>query len=299
MPETFTTANVTASTDIEGTPDIRNIGIELEYPVARDGRDGATASDGGTSGNLREETEGRSWSLENFDSDSEGYMGRDHTGAEITSGILDLHSDEPEQWYVDSINKAEELGYPFAATGYGDTVFGCHVHLSDVPLDKAERVYKMCQQDWARLFFCSSIGPHSLDPWRHGGVSGTGLNGERAFSRHRRDGGRVQHVMNHYHHDNSYDGHFEFRLLEPLHPDHFAMVMHFLRLLETEGVIEAEEYAYERVHDADERLTTVKHYQDLTEDVEGFPCDECLEDDNHTDESAAETTLAILQSNGY
>jgi len=305
MPEinSITNDSSIASNDIGAIEDITNIGIELEYPVG----DGiASCASATRSGGLYDEwrnEHGRDWTLPDFNGYM-GYMGSDHTGAEVTSGILDLHSDQPEEWYVKSINQAEDMGYPFAMTGSGDTNFGLHLHLSDVPREKAKFVYEMCQEPWALTFFCSSVSRESLCPWRFGGVNSSGLLGNRRFDDESppAEESYNQRIMNHYANDSEYDGHYEFRLNEPTHPDHFAAVCHFFRLLDVAGVNAAYEFAYDMVYDADDRLTPVKQYKYLYDSYNQFPRDAAIDDEQRNSEAAAAAArelYEIMAEHGY
>lgn len=265
MPETQSPIAVestsTAAEATDATFDIDTIGVEFEYPIARNPENApATYAEDSTPlrnmvwyGEEEADTFGsrggdRSWPISPNEI-PEGQMDRDHVGAEITSAQLDLHTTQPEAWFVGSIQRAEDMGYSYAASGSGDTCFGMHLHLSEVPQRKAEGLLEISRQPWFRTFICSSVGPDSADPWRHGGVNTSGLSGERNFDR--------QRVVN----NRRGEGHYEWRLPEPVMPDHFEMVMHFLRLLETDGVAEARQYARGRVDAADERLTAVQQYQ--------------------------------------
>jgi len=305
MPEinSITNDSSIASNDIDAAEDITNIGIELEYPVG----DGiAACGQSRHSSSLRgewREKHSSDWTIPDFDGNM-GYMGRDHVGAEITSGILDLHSDQPEEWYVKSINQAEDMGYPFAMSGQGETTFGLHLHLSDVPHVKAKFVYEMCQEPWALTFFCSSVSQDSLCPWRYGGVSGDGLLGNRRFDDESPPAeiSYNQRIMNHYAHDDEYDGHYEFRLNEPTHPDHFAAVCHFFRLLDVAGTNAAYDFAHDMVYSADDRLTPVKQYKYLYDSYNQFPTDAAIDDEQGNSEAAAAAArelYEIMAEHGY
>jgi len=263
--------------------ELDTIGIEFEYPVARSA-DNAPATYAERSRNLQATMPGYPWELdENEDDIPTGYMGRDHVGAEITSAELNLHTTRPEVWHYRTIQKATELGYPFAATGYGDTVFGQHLHLSSLPRRKAEALFDMSQEDWFRMFVCSSLSPTSLDPWRHGGVTSRDIGGAEFM------GGNQTIVVECPYGE---PDHYEWRLPEPMLPEHFGMVMHFLRLLETDGAEEARSYAREAVWDTDNRLTAVQQYR-LYDRRDAWSGRE-QEPDNQTDSSAARFVAGLM-----
>jgi len=272
--DTYAPTDTSSIVDTDTTYALRNIGIELEYPIANDaGR--APATTGLSSSQLRDEwrnEEGRDWKLPGF-GPSAGSMDSDHVGAEITSGILDLHSDQPERWYNESIRQAQNFGYPFAACGQGDTNFGCHYHLSELPEEGAETINDITSNtDWGRVFFCGSVTEHTLDPWRHGGAHGMPTNS--CYSRPSRAG---------------YGDHYEFRLPEPVHPEHFGLIMDFLRMIARREYDRAYDFAYETVMSCDERLTPVKQYNAYDERLDDWPTEECFDDETRrNDPHAAE-----------
>lgn len=248
-----------------------HIGVEFEYPVAVG--DTIPAAEGDCSDGLwndyrlTDESRGDNWIS---DLDYAGAIGSDHTGAEIRSGIMDIQSEEPNVWYRESIRKSEESGYPFAATGYGETIFGLHQHISPIRKELTEEIAQMCSNEWARVFFCSSISRETLDPWRHGGVRSpeSPWRGPRA--------GGIE------------EDRWEFRLPEPVLPDHFDLMMEFWRKLAAGGFPEARDFAREAVMSRDERLTPIVQYQQLAESEDRWPVELAFRDDMNTDRAVAE-----------
>jgi hypothetical protein len=268
--------------------DLDTIGVEFEYPVAP--MDGHPAGRADRSTPLRDEVGiGNRWDVSDYLEDGAaqaGNMTRDHVGAEITSAQMDLHSAEPSLWYAGTVERATEMGYPFAETGYGDTVFGMHLHLSDMDEHRAERLLEMSCEPWFRLFVNSSISRSSLDPWRHGGVNSGNLNGNPQLDTPSR-----QRIVN----PRRGSGHYEWRLPEPVCVDHFIVLMNFLKRLSAEGPVEARQYAHELVHNRDPRLTCVRHYDSLVDEYGTDWVGEALASDNNTDREAAETAYEILR----
>lgn len=268
------------STTVDVNPELNNIGIEFEYPIAGDNH--YPSLRGRRSGSFLSDNQNLSLP-EGYEDVPTGRMTGDHVGAEVTSSILDLHTNEPELWYRAVIELGDQQGYPFAANGYGSTNFGLHLHISNLPEVKARSLYHLCQEDWFRLFVCASMNEMSADPWRHGGVSNRDLRGERNFSR--------QYIVNR----RSGNGHYEWRFPEPMLPEHFDMVLHFLRLLEVDGFDAAEEYARDAVYGNDQRLTVVQQHEILQDEVDGWPTEEAMRGENRTDASAARTAMDILE----
>lgn len=273
--ETTTTTELASDTDYE----LRNIGIEFEFPLARNAEN-VPATLGQNSNSLRTTLSNRQ--LEEEFGDRAGYVGSDHVGAEITSDVLNLHSGDPERWYNMVIELAESEGYTFAQCGYGSTVFGLHLHLSDLPERKADFLNELTQHEvWSRVFFCSSVTPSSADPWRgggtrpHPGASGT------CNQRHRNNHGAPNR-------------HYEFRLPEPCAPEHFELIMEFLRRLETDGRAIAEEYAEELVFSRDERLTPIQQYTEYSNRYDDWPDEDALSYDGGRHDSGREESARFL-----
>jgi len=288
MPVTEVELRSTSGTDTQASFDLDTIGIEFEYPVARSAeRAPATYAERSRAFDNAYPPGSDEWTLNENEADiPTGYVGSDHVGAEVTSAELNLHTTQPEVWHYRTIQKATELGYPFAATGYGDTVFGQHLHLSSLPRRKAEALFDMSQEDWFRMFVCSSLSPTSLDPWRHGGVTSRDIGGAEFM------GGNQTIVVECPYGE---PDHYEWRLPEPMLPEHFGMVMHFLRLLETDGVEEARDYAYERVHEADDRLTAVQQYR-LYDERDAWTGDE-MEPGDYNDAEAVRVVSEVMNHN--
>lgn len=279
----------TAAETTDATYEIDTVGVEFEYPTTGN-PDAAPAVEGENSRQLYNDARSdnnREWPV-SPDEIPMGAMTSDHVGAEITSAQMDLHTTQPEAWYVGSIQRATEYGYPFAATGYGDTVFGMHIHMSELPRYKAEGLLEVSQEPWFRTFICSSVGPGTADPWRHGGISVSDLNGQRDFESQRCVNARING-----------DNHYEWRLPEPVMPDHFEMVMHFLRTLEIDGVDAAREYARERVEAADDRLTAVQQFRAYRERIDGYvevvQADANDHDNNQMDREAAQFLIDLME----
>lgn len=239
MPIDTTLPDVSATTGIDSDDhSISRIGVELEYPeAARPGAAPATSAHDST-GLYRE---GPS------DWPEGGALSSDHCGAEIQSHIMDLHSDEPERWYVNTIRRAEDRGYPFAGCGRGSSQHGLHMHIDQIDEHLWERLEWMMEEAWTATFFCASVRPDRLDPHRgYGSRTDPETPGFSYFGRSDIRGP---------------DGHYEVRIPGPGTPDHVSMMFHFWRLLEYEGLETAKTWAKERVDEGDPRLTPVQQYQ--------------------------------------
>lgn len=293
-----TTVETPTGSTVEATRNdyaLNTVGIEFEYPIAPESaesdddfmaatQDNARMSDA-IYNDRRAPNVGEEWlpSMQNIPT---GEMTRDHVGAEITSARLNLHSDEPERWYRATIARATSLGYPFAANGRGGTSFGMHLHLSELSDSEAGAIHNICQEDWAPIFFCASLSEDSADPWRHGGVS---FGGDFDADGHFGNGGILRNRHG--------DGHWEFRLPEPGVPEHFDVIMNFLRLLATQGSEAAATFARDCVFEKDERLTAVQQYNHLQSEVEGWPTEQAVRDSSdYTGERFAQQFVDIMEA---
>jgi hypothetical protein len=280
-PSVHSIVSTSTAYDEDDDFQLGSVGIELEYPTgdeisgrptrSRDLRDGCREQ------NMDADLPRDAWLDENGSTDGganpTGYMGSDHTGAEITSGILPLHTGSPEAWYQASINEAEgEYGHPFGASGRGSTNFGMHNHISSLTEDQVDAIEEMCSNEYARVFFCTSIDHNSLDPWRHGGVRSP----ESSFRTY------------------SGEGHYEFRLPEPMLPEHFGLLMDFWRTIENDSVEAAIDFARELVHERDERLTAVQQFRELQE-TDRLDREQAVSDSRYTDRFAAEWFLDLME----
>lgn len=239
---------------------ISRIGYEFEYPIAAD-PDAAPATAARRSRRLRSSIPSR-WDI---GVGEPGRAGREHTGVEIRTGILDLHSDQPEEWYVRTIEElTNNYNAPFAACGYGDTNFGLHFHIDQLLGDSWEQLCQMVTEPWAPVFFCASVRPDDADPWRRGGVNNQCFvpiedqNATRPITPGHSCGRGPR-------------GHYEFRLPEPGLPDHVSMMFHFFRIFEVEGADAARDYARTAVLSKDPRLTPIQQFRAFNEWYDDFP----------------------------
>lgn len=265
------------STTTEETYELDHVGFELEYPATRGEPPAAPANQNSRS--MSDDYPG-AWPVQGVPDSARGSCGTDHCGAEIRSGVMDLHTYQPETWYNESIRLGEEEGYTFAATGRGRSVFGLHTHLSPIDPDIVERITEeTSSNEWCRVFFCASIDENSLDPWRHYRSSSPGhpFRGPRTRT------------------ETSDDDHYEFRLQEPVLPEHFELVCDFWRKVETEGVEAALDYARDLVLSKDERLTAIQQYRQLDERHDEWPTEQALNENNATDPAVAEWFADLME----
>lgn len=231
-----------------------HIGIEVEYPVAPSFREKYTAR-GQRSNDLKSAVRGDGWP-----SSIGGRATHDGTvGLEVVSTTMELV--DAENWYRDTIEYLEnDYQAPHAPTGIisGSTA-GLHIHLSDLSQSQAETLYEISTSPWAKVLFCSSIiSSEQENDWRvfRGGgyCRFNGPSNNRRYNCVNRRNG----------------GHYEWRMPEPIDPDHFPIIVKFLRLFEqdTEAAIQ---YAQEILDSGDDRVTSIRRAEAVGMDIEDMP----------------------------
>lgn len=227
-----------------------NIGIELEYPGMNPGDEKFVSRGRDTSGLNNEIV---------WPSRLGGRTTYDGTvGLEIVSDVLDL--EDAMNWYAGAIEFVEdEYGVEHQPTGLmanGSTA-GLHLHLSSLSREQANALYQLSQTAWAKVLFCSSIanqnGEASWPVFRGGRYCQMNFSRDRySCVNHRRD------------------GHYEWRMPEPMSAEHMEVVANFLRLFE-QDVNTATEYAQELLDDGDDRITAIKRAEATGMDIDGIP----------------------------
>lgn len=229
-----------------------SIGIEVEYP-AMDRGDTLFVDRG-------RDTSGIQNDMGRLPSHINGRPTYDGTvGLEIVSDRL--HLEDAPQWYADVIEFVEneyDARHQPSGLMFGGSTAGLHIHMSPLNDAQARRLHEISQQPWAKVLFCSSI---------------TASEGNETWPVFR--GGRYCR-MNQYN-DNRYScvnargsGHYEWRMPEPMTPEHMEIVVRFLRAFEQDPD-EAVEYAQQVLDDADERITAIRRAEATGMDIEGVP----------------------------
>lgn len=226
------------------------IGLEVEYPIA-DSPGDKLRGRGNSSNNLQ--------SHHRMPSHIEGSSVYDGTvGLEIVSEPLQL-ADAPA-WYADVINHVEEdYNEPFQPTGLmdGGSTAGLHVHISDLSRSQAESLMEMSREPWMKVLFCSSIASDDDD------VSWPVFRGGRYCQMNMNSGhyGCVNHRSG---------GHYEWRMPEPMIPEHVEVMVEFLTLFEQDEQL-ARDYAQDKLDQADDRITSIRRAERVGMDLAGMP----------------------------
>ena len=227
-----------------------NLGIEVEYPTSQTHE---TTYELAAEGSHEIEDGVR------FGFAPAGTVGYDLTaGVEVTSNVLNVDDDNPAGWYRDAIYELNQYA-PFEPCGVttdsdrSASTIGLHIHLSELSEDEAETLYEFSTQPWMQLFACSSITPDTEQVFRSSYCRLSGFNNGRSSA---------------VRYDSRGQNHYEWRLPEPMTPEHFELVVEFLEKFKFESPEAARDFAQELVQDGDKRLTSFKRAAEVG--VEGL-----------------------------
>lgn len=226
------------------------LGIEVEYP-GMDRGDTLYVDRGRSTNDLSNEV--------TMPSSIGGRAVYDGTvGLEVVSDRL--HTEDSVNWYRDVIEHVEEeYNTPYQPVGLmrrGSTA-GMHIHLSPLSNSQARRLFEISQEPWAQVLFCSSIAnTQETGSWP---VFRGGSYCRMNYASSRYD------CVNHRSGD-----HYEWRLPEPMAPEHMEIVVKFLRIFETSPE-EAVRYAQAVLDSGDDRVTAIKRAEAVGMDIERVP----------------------------
>ena len=226
------------------------IGLEVEYPI----------SDGEQMVGRGEPSNGLLDRIHNWPSEIGGRAVYDGTvGTEVVSDVLDI--EDAESWYGSTIEHIEvEYGDRFEPTGLmtdGSTA-GLHVHISEISRSTAQDLADISSEPWAQILFCSSIARNS-----NGSLQWPVFRGGRYCD--------LQFGSGHYHVVNERGGgHYEWRLPEPVLPEHVGIIMRFLDLF-VQDRDSAIDYAQEMLDDVDNRITAIRRAEAVGMDIDERP----------------------------
>lgn len=228
------------------------IGIEVEYPVARSWEN-RFREGGKKSKTLLHQVQDDGGLPSRFDAGVEDeYL----IGLEVVSG--QLHLSDAANWYRDLIEYIEdEYNKPYCPSGIitdsNIVTAGLHIHLSPLSYEKAQELFDISRTAWGKALFCSSIvsDDYTTD-WRvfRGGK----------FCQMKFDSGNRYDCLNSRGGD-----HWEWRMPEPMTPDHFEETIKFLRLFE-DNVEDAIEYGHELLDNSDS-ITSIERAHNVGMDA--------------------------------
>jgi hypothetical protein len=216
------------------------LGLEVEYPISTGER---FCHRGAKSRDLHREMDSEGWRP------SDGSLHWDGTvGAEIVSDPL--APPEADTWYRAVIEEVEgDWNRDYEPTGlltdHGSSA-GMHIHLSPIERSAAETLAQWSSESWLQVFVCSSVVGGS-EP--HYGVFrdnycqlSTSVRGSR------------YNVVN----SRAGEGHYEWRLPEPMTEEHFSHVAEFLKLFIEDSPASAKEYVFDLFEREETVLTSVQ-----------------------------------------
>lgn len=246
---------MTDATEIDFDPQNSDlqIGIEVEYPK-QSPSDELFVHRGGSTSSLQSAIDRLPRS---YDA-SPVYDGT--VGLEIVSDPLDLA--DAKNWYTDVIEYVEdEYGEYYQPVGLmkrGSTA-GTHIHISSINESKAQALAELSKEPWLQVLFCSSIARNDDS------LTWPVFRGGQYCDLHYSPTGGHYAVVN-----RRGSGHYEWRLPEPMVPEHMEILTKFLRAFE-QSVDAAIEYGQEVLDDGDDRITAIKRAEAVGMDIETMP----------------------------
>lgn len=235
------------------------VGVEIEYPMSYE-PDTTFRRPGQYSGNIRDEMQRDYGGRREYPG---GTIDRDGTaGLELTSRAS-YDTERLFEWFCDAIAELHNDYAAYEPCGIsgpgGGSTFGQHLHISPLTRDEARGLYELSMEPWFRTFACSSVvNSPTEEEQRHNtyqvfrrSYCGMSFNDETR-------GGNQCVTLCEWQDSEHERGHWEWRLLEPITPEHFGIVMRFIELLRQEGPEEAGNYARTFVANACPALTAFR-----------------------------------------
>jgi hypothetical protein len=220
-----------------------DVGIELEYPTSQDWETSFSerASD---SCDMYDEVDADflHWP-EGGDITYDGTV-----GLELTSNQISIA--EAPDWYRASLYELEKYE-PHEPTGMmvngsrGSTA-GLHIHFSSATREEAETLARLSREPYMQVFACSSITDQDQRVFRDNYCNIDEFDSQRYSVVHSCRG----------------DGHWEWRMPEPMTGEHFGLLMEFLDRF-SEDMYDAAQWAKELVESGDERITAIKRADEV------------------------------------
>lgn len=241
-------------TDIQFDPrdsDLK-IGMEIEYPQMNPDSDELFVSRGRKSNSLQDRVSHQPWPL----AGTPTYDGT--VGLEVVSDVMDLA--DAQNWYSEVIEFLEDEHNAFyQPTGLmrGGSTAGTHIHISRLSTSQARKLAEFSQSSWAKVLFCSSIA--SQDDAMSWPVFRGGRYVNMSY------GGGHYNVVN-----ERGGGHYEWRLPEPMVPEHVEILTNFIGLFGEDEEL-ALEYAQELLDNADDRITSIRRAEAVGMDIDEMP----------------------------
>lgn len=239
------------------------VGTEVEYPRAQPENSHTTFTDAATSSyTVRDEVQ------DDYVHGPHTWAGAETIGSDPTVGLEiasePMSPDSLANWYRETIEELKSYA-PFEPCGIlqgNGTSAGLHLHMSPFDRDTMQALYQMSIKPWFQVFTCTSIAERPQPTYRlfrnlYCPMTFGDIEGSSNDCVTLRDG---------------YNDHWEWRLLEPVTPDHFELVMEFVKKLKQDPVVAAD-FARGLVESGDDRLTAIKRAKEvnIVEKVKEIP----------------------------
>jgi hypothetical protein len=204
------------------------------------------------------DTVGQSTLRDTFHDDTEvtwERIGGSQYGYELRTqdGGVRFH-DAPDIYRESLAALQEQAGVDYNPVGLTrNTTAGLHIHISGMSEADADALYRLSHKPAVQLLCGSTIAIRDSD----GNRTEVFAVGRREYS------GYCNMDKGTHHNDvvntrNLADGHYEWRLPEPMDAQHFVLVKQFIGWLDSDGEQAALEFARNMTHSVDERITAIR-----------------------------------------
>lgn len=216
------------------------VGPEIEFPIA-DG--GEYLVDKGAHSRPFLDDMGGVWN-------GPGHFGSDPTvGVEINPRTP-IHIEDAPGFYRGVLEEAEACGWIHQPSGVidrngGNSTAGLHIHISELTRREANELRELSQDPLTQVFVCSSVTRDDLRVFRGGSYC------------------QMDNGINDGHHSvvnevSSRDGHYEWRLPEPMTPENFDLTVNMLQILKAQGAEAAYNFMQSVLDRHPDAVTSVK-----------------------------------------
>jgi hypothetical protein len=188
-------------------------------------------------------------------------------GLEIRTpdGGIDLSA--IRRWYRRAWNEVEDrFGREIEPTGFfGDGTAGLHVHLSPLNESQADSLFELSKDPYVQVFCSSSVAGFTPDEGKKRDIPVVRPGGHCQLPDKRRN----NHDCCVNKHRSGGEGHYEWRLPEPMPPEHFDKLKHFLVAFLEIGPRKARNYAEREVKDGSDTITAIRRARNVADDFDG------------------------------
>lgn len=162
-------------------------------------------------------------------------------------------------WYEATYREIEErFGREIEPTGfYGNGTAGLHTHLSPITEEKADDLFEASKEPFMQVFCSASVAAFTSDGNPDADIPVT-RPAHCQLPEKRKD----NHDCCVNKHRSGGDGHYEWRLPEPMYPDHFRLLVEFIARF-VRDTDDGLSFARRLVTEGDERLTAIRRFKKI------------------------------------